>query len=118
MLLFFEGVLTQQRLINLQMLRSMRRDPFFLYVYRMAKWNMILSDQLLPGDVISLTSSITEVHPTGAKHGARSSAKRPIEKTNEKTIPCDVVLIRGSCVVNEAMLTGFNRSTSHITVCR
>lgn len=55
LLLLFEGVLAQQRLMSLQMLRSMRKDPYFLFVYRMGKWDICLSDELVPGDIVSLT---------------------------------------------------------------
>lgn len=43
-----------------------------------------LSDALLPGDIVSLP------RPASAAH----------------TVPCDIVLLRGECVVNESLLTG------------
>jgi hypothetical protein len=65
MLLVFEGVLAQQRLMSLQMLRSMRKDPFFLYAYRAGKWELLQSDQLLPGDIVSLASALAQKMPKG-----------------------------------------------------
>ncbi len=43
-----------------------------------------LSDALLPGDIVSL----------------------PRPKSDAHTVPCDIVLLRGECVVNESLLTG------------
>ena len=42
------------------------------------------SHNLFPGDVISVVSKMDE----------------------ERECPCDVVIVRGSCIVNEALLTG------------
>ena len=56
-------------------------------MYRFKKWKYIRSGQLVAGDIVSLTRS-----PTGVGE--------------ERTIPCDILLLRGRVIVDEAMLTG------------
>jgi manganese-transporting P-type ATPase len=122
LLLVFEGVLAQQRLMSLQMLRSMRKDPYFLFVYRMGKWDLRLSDELVPGDIVSLTADSLTVQKSTPSflHPPPSMSSLPslrIEKQSkiERYVPCDAVIIRGSCVVNEAMLTGTPSSPESIS---
>lgn len=55
-----------------------------------AKWATLDSEDLVPGDIIDL----------GAKYDDQTG-HRLIE-----TLPCDVVLLEGDCIVNESMLTG------------
>eukprot|EP00116_Pleurobrachia_bachei_P000741 sb/3461003/ len=50
-------------------------------VYRNKRWDKVRCNELCPGDLISLTR-------------------------REESVPCDVILLHGSCVVNESMLTG------------
>ena len=57
--------------------------PYPLYTYRCNQWTEIRSDELFPGDLISIT------------------------RTKEDSgLPCDAILISGGCIVNEAMLSG------------
>ena len=41
------------------MLRDMRRPPILIFVLRGGQWEPLSSDQLVPGDVVSLTSDAT-----------------------------------------------------------
>jgi manganese-transporting P-type ATPase len=100
MLLFFEGVLAKQRLVSLENLRAMKRTPILMYVFRCGKWEVSSSEDIVPGDVISLSFTPT----ADAIMGRRGHQTFAVE--SEKIVPCDALIIRGSCVVNEAMLTG------------
>ena len=86
MLLFFEGVMCRQRQNSLTMLRNMRRPPTSIFVFRDKKWVSIQSDEIMPGDVLSL-----------AHHSGRGGDE-------DKLVPCDAFLLRGSCVVNEVKI--------------
>jgi len=93
MLMLFEGMLCKQRQASLLMLREMRREDAPVLALRGGKWNSVSSNSLLPGDVICLTAN-SRKSGVATKDGL------------ETVIPCDALLLRGSCVVNEAMLTG------------
>lgn len=63
----------------------MRIPPQELYVRRMGRWSKIMSDDLYPGDVVMIEK------PT---------------KQKTMVMPCDLLIISGSAVVNESILTG------------
>lgn len=83
MLVLFECTLVKQQLRNMAEIRNMGNQSINLFVYRNKKWQLISSDQLTPGDMVS----ITRAHDT-------------------QTVPCDLLLLRGSCIVDESLLTG------------
>lgn len=72
-----------QRLQTLKEFRTMGIKPFPINVYRDGKWAELQTDALLPNDVVSIVRS-----------------------TEETALPCDLILLEGSCIVNEAMLSG------------
>jgi len=105
MLMFFEGMMCRQRQASLTMLRNMRRPAMNIYARRAGAWTRVSSDEIVPGDLISLTTDAFI-----AKKSRHSSNSNETSNNNHKdgghVIPCDAILVRGSCVVNEAMLTG------------
>ena len=72
------------KLKNLQALRGMKNEAVMVHVYRSSCWQVVTTEDLLPGDVFSI-------------------AKTGSEDVN---IPCDALILRGGAVVNEASLTG------------
>lgn len=72
-----------QRQRTLAEFRTMSIKPFAIQVFRAGQWFAVQSDDLLPGDLCSIT------------------------RTNEDSgLPCDLLLVQGTCIVNEAMLSG------------
>jgi len=76
-------MVASQRFKNINMIRSMSPSPKLISIYRNKKWIKIMTDEILPNDLIS------------------------IYKMNENEVaPCDILLLDGKCVVNESLLTG------------
>lgn len=83
MLVSFEMTTVFQRRTTMNEFQSMGIKPYPIYVYRDAQWKQLQTDELLPGDVVSVT------------------------RTNEESaLPCDLLLLDGTAIVNEAMLSG------------
>ena len=83
MLVTFESTVVWQRQRTMNEFRGMNIKPYTLWAYRVNNWEEILSDKLLPGDLVS--------------------AGRTKEDSG---VACDMLLIEGSAIVNEAMLSG------------
>ncbi|CAH6720163.1 endoplasmic reticulum transmembrane helix translocase [[Candida] jaroonii] len=83
MLVSFEMTTVFQRRTTMAEFQSTGIKPFEVYVYRDKKWKKIQTDTLLPGDIISLTRT-----------------------NDDSALPCDLLLLDGSVIVNEAMLSG------------
>ena len=99
MLVSFECTLVQQQLKNMQLIRQMGNKPFKIMVYRMRKWIKINSDELLPGDICSVSRNIGLNNETNSKDS--------LNQNNQGfALPCDMILLRGQCIINESMLTG------------
>ncbi|KAF8625668.1 hypothetical protein AX15_005247 [Amanita polypyramis BW_CC] len=83
MLVVFECTVVWQRVRTLTEFRTMSITPFPIHCYRDSKWVEIQTDKLLPGDVVSI-----------------------VRQQSETTAPADILLVHGTCIVNEAMLSG------------
>ena len=83
MLVGFESTVVWQRQRTLNEFRGMSIQPYEIWVYRQEKWEQITSDKLLPGDLVS------------------------VGRTKEDSgVACDMLLVEGTAIVNEAMLSG------------
>lgn len=82
-LVAFECTVVFQRQRTLNEFRTMSIQPFTVNVYRNHKWLETSTSDLLPGDVVSI-----------------------VRTKEDSAVPCDVLLLSGSSIVNEAMLSG------------
>ncbi|KAK9170624.1 hypothetical protein Syun_002764 [Stephania yunnanensis] len=87
MLFLFESTMAKSRLKTLTELRRVRVDGQTLMVHRSGKWVQLSGTALLPGDVVSI---------------GRSSG----QNGEDKSVPADMLILAGSAIVNEAILTG------------
>ncbi|PIO73324.1 P-type ATPase of unknown pump specificity [Teladorsagia circumcincta] len=83
MLMTFEATLVKAQLKNMQEIRNMGNKAFMIQTYRNQKWTKVKTDDLVSGDIVSI---------------GRSS--------DDQAVPCDMILLRGPCIVDESMLTG------------
>ncbi|KAK3706382.1 putative cation-transporting ATPase 1 [Vermiconidia calcicola] len=83
MLVVFESTVVWQRQRTLKEFRGMSIKPYDIYVFRENKWREVQSDELLPGDLVSVGRT-----------------------KDDSGVACDMVLVEGSAIVNEAMLSG------------
>jgi cation-transporting ATPase 13A1 len=83
MLVAFESTVVWQRQRTLNEFRGMSIKPYDMWVYRLGKGIEVQSDNLLPGDLAS------------------------VGRTKEDSgVACDMLLVEGAAIVNEAMLSG------------
>ncbi|KND87100.1 Manganese-transporting ATPase 1 [Tolypocladium ophioglossoides CBS 100239] len=83
MLVAFESTVVWQRQRTLNEFRGMSIKPYDIWVFRLGKWTEIQTDTLLAGDLVS------------------------VGRTKEDSgVACDMILVEGAAIVNEAMLSG------------
>lgn len=103
----------------MQLIRQMGNKPFKILVYRMRKWIRINSDELLPGDLVSVSrnfglnqqaaiasSAASSSTPSNANATTNSNSNISSSSNQSFVLPCDMILLRGQCIINESMLTG------------
>ncbi|KAG7356824.1 cation-translocating ATPase [Nitzschia inconspicua] len=108
MILTFEATVVFSRIKSLGALKGMGNPSRSVFVHRLGKWVAVETSELLPGDIMSLT----RVKPHFAKEVNGSDPKKKktsvkkVEDDGGDVVPADLLLLRGSTVVNEASLTG------------
>ena len=119
----------------MQTVRGMENKARPVYVHRDGEWLFVESSELVPGDVVSLirvksakavteaattTTASTTVDATVGSNRIRKKRTKvePVASAAPATppatpnvalddaTPCDVLVLQGSAVVNEAALTG------------
>lgn len=134
MLCFFEATVVGQRIMNLITLRKLRNPPHYIYVYRNKKWDKVSSVDIVPGDIISvipgqnneickepdqkeennvffinLLNKLKEAKKKAEERKGVKSVDSVLNTNKEKTsspLTCDCIILSGSVIVNESMLTG------------
>ena len=136
MLCIFEATVVGQRIISLVTLRKMRVPPHYIYAYRNNSWDKISSADLLPGDIVSVLdggscntvegadkneedenpslitrflNKLKEMKKKAEEQRNQRSVSTVVAKNKDKEgspLTCDMVILSGSVIVNEAMLTG------------
>ena len=108
MVLLLESTTVFQRIKTFGTLNGMSSKPYSIQVFRQNKWQEVSTEQLFPGDLISVKHS---TKPKAAAEGATgeeaaAAAKAAAEAQYANTVPCDCLILSGDIVVNEATLTG------------
>ncbi len=96
MLVFFETTVALQRQRSITRLRDTLKPPAPVFAYRDSRWSYVPGDKLVAGDVISIGRPPSHIQASKGRNPTASDLQ----------VPCDLLLLGGSCVVNEAMLTG------------
>ena len=87
MLVVFEATVVTTRLRTAKELREQGAPRQSVHAHRCGAWLLLTADELLPGDIVSL----------GRPKGVHSE---------RFVVPADVLLLSGSCIATEALLTG------------
>ena len=110
-LLSFESTVAYNRLQSVTRLRNAsRQNNEKVWVYRkgflptkssgtQTPWIRITAQEIVPGDIVSLTSEMESPSPRMLGGGHKKSQQH-------NSVPADVLVLQGNAVVDEALLTG------------
>ena len=80
---------------------------------RSGKWTLLPGELLLPGDVFLVppphsSSAVATTASAAGKAGSGGAARKaaPVDADDLDVIPVDALLVAGSCITDEAVLTG------------
>eukprot|EP00804_Cyclotella_cryptica_P030113 CCRYP_009538-RA/>CCRYP_009538-RA protein AED:0.03 eAED:0.03 QI:136/1/1/1/1/1/6/155/1657 len=116
MILTFEATVVFSRIKSLGALRGMGNRDRLIHVFRRDRWEQIWTTELLPGDIMSLTRCVPprkkelegdkKENQNGKAGIAATQAPSASAIEDGDVVPADILLLRGTTVVNEASLTG------------
>lgn len=104
-LVVFEGQIVHRRRSDLNMIKGMHMPPIPVACLRNGKWFVLSSADLVPQDVFSLASN-SDLKSYPVYSGSTKPSFRYCSEAQALMCPCDALILNGSAVVNEAMLTG------------
>lgn len=94
-------------MVTAKMLRGMRPALSSVFAFRGQRWVFVRGDDIVPLDVVSIARSPPTAAQPIATAGTVVGAAPPAASGNASLVsPADILLLDGSVVVNEAMLTG------------
>jgi len=106
MLVMFESTLVKQQQRNMSEIRNMGNKGFAIQCYRYNKWTSISSEELLPGDIVSLRSAPKTPAVTRNQAQRQPNQRQQASEPDERLAPCDLVLLSGRVICDESLLTG------------
>lgn len=125
MLLFSNAMLVVDRMSVSMSIRNLRIKPQEIYIYRNNKWIKGNTHDLFPGDIVSIkpSSNIKELEdnslekdlieikkniPFGNKLPPTffDKIKNMGKGETKPVLPCDLIILQGSVLVDESILTG------------
>eukprot|EP01104_Vermistella_antarctica_P018701 TRINITY_DN7027_c0_g1_i1.p1 TRINITY_DN7027_c0_g1~~TRINITY_DN7027_c0_g1_i1.p1 ORF type:complete len:1422 (+),score=337.42 TRINITY_DN7027_c0_g1_i1:106-4371(+) len=101
MILMFEASTAFGRVKSVTTLGTMKTKPSSVFIYR-EKWLKMSSEDLLPGDIFSLS----QVAGGGDDDTASGTDAPAPDQASDGAVPCDALILSGQAVCNEATLTG------------